>query len=76
MTAPAPVAVPERTRHLRAVGAVEDRTGSAEPSSPWPGVVAEERRGETRLLIAIFAVVAALIVVAIAWGLASVGATP
>ncbi len=62
------------TRHLRVVGALEDRTGSdpaPEPRSPWPGVVAEERRSETRVLVAIFALVALLIVVAIAWGLAA-----
>ena len=61
-------------RHLRVVGALEDRTGpsrAAEPPSPWPGVVAEERRSETRVLVAIFALVALLIVVAIAWGLAA-----
>ncbi len=60
-------------RHLRVVGALEDRTGSSppEPPSPWPGVVAEERRSETRVLVAIFALVAVLIVVAIAWGLAA-----
>jgi len=67
-----PAAARERPRHLRAVGALEDRTGSApEPRSPWPGVVAEERRAETRVLVAIFALVAVLIVVAIAWGLAA-----
>jgi hypothetical protein len=69
---PPPTAVGERLRHLRAVGALEDRSGSApEPPSPWPGVVAEERRAETRVLVAIFALVALLIVVAIAWGLAA-----
>jgi hypothetical protein len=72
MTAPAR----DRARHLRAVGGLEDRTGPAEAASPWPEVVAGERRGETRLLVGIFALVAVLIVVAIAWGMASVGAAP
>jgi hypothetical protein len=72
MTAPAR----ERPRHLRVVGAVEDRTGAADPPSPWPEVVAGERRGETRVLIGIFALVAVLMVVAIAWGMVSVGAAP
>ena len=73
MTPSRPEAVRDRTRHLRAVGALEDRTGpQPEPPSPWPGLVADERRSETRALVAIFALVALLIVVAIAWGLASV----